>query len=75
MAQLSKGCRMCGKNVIHLDGKCDVYMHAGVCNSDYGGEANTAQDSKRNSNLKIKIGVDRINSICHSRYRAMCLMT
>ena len=30
LAQLSKGCRMCGKNVIHLDGKCDVYMHAGV---------------------------------------------
>ena len=51
LAQLSKGCRMCGKNVIHLDGKCDVYMHAGVCNSNYGAEANTAQDSKRNSNV------------------------
>ena len=30
LAQLSKECSMCGKNVIHLNGQCDVYMHAGV---------------------------------------------
>ena len=49
-----------------MDGKCDVYMHAGVRNSNYGGEANTAQDSKRNNNVLFEDNDWRGPNLFHS---------
>ena len=45
-AQKPGGCKMCGQNVIYLDGKCDVYNSSGIVDSKNGVHANYAQDSR-----------------------------
>ena len=42
MAQTYQGCRVCGKNVIHLDGKCNAVIQSGIRDSSYRPQANVA---------------------------------
>ncbi|WP_371079333.1 hypothetical protein, partial [Salmonella enterica] len=41
----SGGCKLCGKNVIHLDGRCDVYKSAGIRDTNCDNQANYAMDN------------------------------
>ena len=44
-ANMSGGCKLCGKNVIHLDGRCDVYKSSGIRDSNHDSQANYAIDT------------------------------
>jgi hypothetical protein len=35
-AHMSGGCKKCGCDVIHLDGRCDVYKSTGIRDSNVG---------------------------------------
>ena len=43
---MSGGCKLCGKNVIHLDGRCDAYKSSGIRDTNYDSQANYAMDSR-----------------------------
>jgi hypothetical protein len=43
---MSGGCKLCGKIVIHLDGRCDVYKSSGNRDSNYDSQANYALDTR-----------------------------
>ena len=45
-ANMSGGCKLCGKNVIHLDGRCDVYKSSGIHDSNHDNQANYAMDTR-----------------------------
>ena len=45
-ANLSGGCKLCGKNIIHLDGRCDVYKSSGIRDSNYDSQTNYAMDTR-----------------------------
>ena len=45
-AQMSGGCKLCGKNVIHLDGRCDVYKSSGIRDTNYDNQVNYAMDTR-----------------------------
>jgi hypothetical protein len=45
-AHMSGGCKLCGKNVIHLDGCCDVYKLNDIRDSNYNSQANYAMDCR-----------------------------
>ena len=45
-AHMSGGCKLCGKNVIHLDGRCDVYQSSGIRYTNYDSQANYAMDTR-----------------------------
>ena len=47
-ANMSERCTLCGKNVIHLDGRCDVYKSSGIRDSNYDSQANYAMDTRGN---------------------------
>ena len=46
MAQTYQGCRVCGQNVIHLDGKCNAVIQPMIRDSSYRPQANVAQGTK-----------------------------
>ena len=46
MSQTYQGCRVCGQNVIHLDGKCNAVIPTGIRDSSYRPQANVAQGTK-----------------------------
>jgi hypothetical protein len=41
-----QGCRVCGQNVIHLDGKCNAVIHSGIRDSSYRPQENEAHGVK-----------------------------
>ena len=45
-AHMPGGCKLCGKNVIHLDGRCDVNKLSGILDSNYDSQANYAVDNR-----------------------------
>ena len=51
MAQTYQGCRVCGQNVIHLDGKCNAVIQSGIKDSIYSPQANVAQGTKGNHSV------------------------
>jgi hypothetical protein len=48
MAQTYQGCRVCGQNVIHLDGKYNAVIHSCIWDSSYRPHANVAQGVEGN---------------------------
>ena len=46
-----QGCRVCGQNVIHLDGKCNAVIPSGIRDSSHRPQANVAQGLKANHNV------------------------
>jgi hypothetical protein len=51
MAQMCQGCRVCGQNVIHLEGKCNAVIHLGIRDSSYRPQANVALGVKGNPSV------------------------
>ena len=51
MTQMYQGCRVCGQNVIHLDGKCNAVIPSGIRDSSYRPQANVAHGIKANQNV------------------------
>jgi hypothetical protein len=45
-AHMSGGCKLCGKNVIHLDGRCDVYKSSEFRDTNHDNQANYAMDTR-----------------------------
>ena len=43
---MSGGCKLCGKNVIHLDGRCNVYKSSDTRDFNYDNQANYVLDTK-----------------------------
>ena len=56
-ANMSGGCKLCGKNVIHLDGRCDVYRSSGIRDSNYDSQANYAIDTRGKQHRVVFDGV------------------
>jgi hypothetical protein len=42
MTHMYQGCRVCGQNVIHLDGKCNAVIPSGIMDSSHRPQANVA---------------------------------
>jgi hypothetical protein len=45
-ANMSGGCKLCGKNVIHLDGRCDIYKSSSLSDTNYDSQANYAMGDR-----------------------------
>jgi hypothetical protein len=68
-AYMSGRCKMCGKNVIHLDGCCDVYKSTGIRDSNYDSQANYALDSKSKQRQVLFDGVQDCAQLFHLTLR------
>ena len=64
-ANMSEGCKLCGKNVIHLDGRCDVYKSSGIRDSNYDSQANYAMDTRGKQHRVIFDGVQDCAQLFH----------
>ena len=56
---------MCGKNVIHLDGRCDVYRSGGIRDSNYDSQANYAMDTRGKQHRVLFDGVQDCAQLFH----------
>ena len=62
---MSGGCKLCGKNVIHLDGRCDVYRSRGIRDSNYDSQANYAMDTRGEQHRVLFDGVQDCAQLFH----------
>jgi hypothetical protein len=51
MAHMYQGCRVCGQNVVYLDGKCNAVIPSGIRDSSHSPQANVAHGIKANHNV------------------------
>jgi hypothetical protein len=56
---------LCGKNVIHLDGRCDVYKSSGIRDSNYESQANYALDTRGKQRHVLFDGVQDCTQLFH----------
>jgi hypothetical protein len=45
-ANMSGRCKLYGKNVMHLDGRCDIYKSSNFRDTNYDSQANYAMDNR-----------------------------
>ena len=65
MAQMYQGCRVCGQNVIHLDGKCNAVIQSGIRDSSYRPQANVAQGVNENHSVLFEDNDRRGSNLFH----------
>ena len=56
---------MCGKNVIHLDGRYDVYKSSGIRDTNYDSQANYAMDNRGKQHRVLFDGVQDCAKLFH----------
>ena len=64
-AHMSGGCKQCGKNVIHLDGRCEVYKASGIRDTNYDSQANYAMDTRGKQHRVLFDGVQDCAQLFH----------
>ena len=62
---MSGGCKLCGKNVIHLVGCCDVYKSSGIRDFNYDNQANYALDTRGKQRQVLFDGVQDCAQLFH----------
>ena len=64
-ANMSGGCKLCGKNVIHLDGRCDVYKSSGIRDTNYDNQVNYAMDTRGKQHRVLYDGTQDCAQLFH----------
>ena len=64
-ANMSEGCKLCGKNVIHLDGRCDVHKSSGIRDFNNDSQANYALDTRGKQRHVLFDGVQDCAQLFH----------
>jgi hypothetical protein len=69
-ANMSGGRKLCGKNVIHLDGRCDVYKSSGIRDTNNGSHANNTMDNRGKQQRVLFDGEQDCAQLFHLLLRA-----
>jgi hypothetical protein len=56
---------LCSRNVIHLDGRCDVYKSSGIRDSNYDNQSNYAMDTRGKQRQVLFDGVQDCAHLFH----------